>query len=226
MWATTAVPELREQIPVNENERVLAERCTRASSSTVPVRRRCCRVFRRFATRCISALARSARRRSLPRSARSCRSRLRDRSCTASVPVSDRDGDVGDVRDRTRDRGDRYPRRDANGHDRVVHHWIRRGPMGRRPERRGRRRRQGIGRSIMARFHAAFSIGTVIGALSGAAMNALHVDPIWHLSVAAAVIGIAVPMQARGFLRPALATRMSTPSGTTRGRPGPNHARC
>ena len=40
---------------------------------------------------------------------------------------------------------------------------------------------QGIGRSIMARFHAAFSIGTVIGALGGVAMNALHVDPIWHL---------------------------------------------
>jgi MFS family permease len=59
---------------------------------------------------------------------------------------------------------------------------------------------QGIGRSIMARFHAAFSIGTVIGALSGVAMNALHVDPIWHLLVAAAVIGTGVPRQARGFL--------------------------
>jgi predicted MFS family arabinose efflux permease len=59
---------------------------------------------------------------------------------------------------------------------------------------------QGIGRSIMSRFHAAFSIGTVIGALGGAAMNALHVDPIWHLLTAAAVIGIGVPWQAHGFV--------------------------
>lgn len=59
---------------------------------------------------------------------------------------------------------------------------------------------QGIGRSIMARFHAAFSIGTVIGALGGAAMNALHVDPIWHLLTAAILIGTGVRWQARGFL--------------------------
>ena len=59
---------------------------------------------------------------------------------------------------------------------------------------------QGIERSIMARFHAAFSIGTVIGALGGAAMNALHVDPIWHLLTAAVLIGTGVRWQARDFL--------------------------
>jgi predicted MFS family arabinose efflux permease len=59
---------------------------------------------------------------------------------------------------------------------------------------------QGIGRSIMARFHAAFSIGTVMGALGGAAMNALRVDPIWHLLAAATLIGTGVRWQARGFL--------------------------
>ena len=59
---------------------------------------------------------------------------------------------------------------------------------------------QGIGRSIMARFHAAFSIGTVIGALGGAAMNALHVDPIWHLLTVATLIGTGVRWQVRGFL--------------------------
>ena len=59
---------------------------------------------------------------------------------------------------------------------------------------------QGIGRSIMARFHAAFSIGTVIGALGGVAMNALHVDPIWHLLTVATLIGTGVPWQVRGFL--------------------------
>ena len=59
---------------------------------------------------------------------------------------------------------------------------------------------QGVGRSIMARFHAAFSIGTVIGALGGVAMNALHVDPIWHLLTVATLIGTGVPWQVRGFL--------------------------
>src|SRR3954453_22275136 len=59
---------------------------------------------------------------------------------------------------------------------------------------------QAIGRSIMSRFHAAFSIGTVIGALGGAAMNALHVDPIWHLLTAAILMGTGVRWQAAGFL--------------------------
>ena len=59
---------------------------------------------------------------------------------------------------------------------------------------------QAIERSIMARFHAAFSIGTVVGALGGAAMNALHIDPIWHLLTAATLIGTGVRWQARGFL--------------------------
>lgn len=57
-----------------------------------------------------------------------------------------------------------------------------------------------LARSIMSRFHAAFSIGTVVGALGGAAMNALGVDPIWHLLAAAAIIGVVVPWQAEGFL--------------------------
>lgn len=61
---------------------------------------------------------------------------------------------------------------------------------------------QALGRSIMARFHAAFSIGTVIGALGGAAMNALHVAPVWHLLAIAVGVAIVVPIQARGF-RPA-----------------------
>jgi len=59
---------------------------------------------------------------------------------------------------------------------------------------------QAIGRSIMARFHAAFSIGTVVGALGGAAMNALHVDPIWHLLTAATLMGAGARWQAAGFL--------------------------
>lgn len=59
---------------------------------------------------------------------------------------------------------------------------------------------QQLGRSIMSRFHAAFSVGTVIGALVGAAMNALDIAPLWHQLAAAVVVGVGVPLQTRGFL--------------------------
>ena len=57
-----------------------------------------------------------------------------------------------------------------------------------------------VGRSIMSRFHASFSVGTVIGALVGAAMNALKIAPVWHLLGAAAVVGAGVPLASRGFM--------------------------
>jgi predicted MFS family arabinose efflux permease len=57
-----------------------------------------------------------------------------------------------------------------------------------------------LGRSIMSRFHAGFSIGTVIGALGGSAMIALGVSVTAHL-LAVAVIAAAVATPAvRGFL--------------------------
>jgi predicted MFS family arabinose efflux permease len=59
---------------------------------------------------------------------------------------------------------------------------------------------QRLGRSIMSRFHAAFSIGTVAGALGGAAMNAVHVRPLAHLLVVAGLVAVAVPLASRGFL--------------------------
>ena len=59
---------------------------------------------------------------------------------------------------------------------------------------------QGLARSIMSRFHAGFSIGTVIGALIGVAMNALHVPVTTHLLLIALVIAIAIPLSTRGFL--------------------------
>jgi fucose permease len=56
-------------------------------------------------------------------------------------------------------------------------------------------------RSIMSRFHAGFSIGTVAGAGLGAAMVALHVPVTAHLLGVAVLVGIAVPLSAtRGFL--------------------------
>ena len=44
---------------------------------------------------------------------------------------------------------------------------------------------QQLDRSIMSRFHAAFSIGTVAGALVGAGMNAVDVRPMFHLAAIA-----------------------------------------
>jgi predicted MFS family arabinose efflux permease len=54
--------------------------------------------------------------------------------------------------------------------------------------------------AIMPRFHAGFSIGTVAGALGGAAMIALGVSVTAHLAVVGLVIASAVPMAVRPFL--------------------------
>ena len=59
---------------------------------------------------------------------------------------------------------------------------------------------QRLGRSIMSRFHAAFSMGTVAGALAGAAMNALHISPAIHYSIVATFIATVGPFTARGFI--------------------------
>ena len=57
-----------------------------------------------------------------------------------------------------------------------------------------------LGRAIMPRFHAGFSIGTVAGALSGAGLRALHVPVTAHL-VAVGVLVVAVaPFAVRGFV--------------------------
>lgn len=57
-----------------------------------------------------------------------------------------------------------------------------------------------LGRSIMSRFHAGFSLGTVAGALLGAVMVALHVAVAAHLATVAVVVAIVVPWYARRFL--------------------------
>jgi MFS family permease len=57
-----------------------------------------------------------------------------------------------------------------------------------------------LGRSIMARFHAGYSVGTVAGALVGAAMVALHVPVTAHLLAVAVLVGVAVPWSTRGFV--------------------------
>ena len=57
-----------------------------------------------------------------------------------------------------------------------------------------------LGFSIMPRYHAGFSVGTVGGALVGAAMVALRVPVTAHLATVAAVAAVAVPVAVRGFL--------------------------
>lgn len=57
-----------------------------------------------------------------------------------------------------------------------------------------------LGRAIMPRFHAGFSVGTVAGALVGAAMVALGVSATVHLVAVAAIIAVAGPLSVRDFL--------------------------
>jgi predicted MFS family arabinose efflux permease len=58
-----------------------------------------------------------------------------------------------------------------------------------------------LGRSIMSRFHAGFSVGTVAGAAIGALMVALHVPVTAHLvAIALLVVGVVPWSVTRGFL--------------------------
>lgn len=64
----------------------------------------------------------------------------------------------------------------------------------------GARVEQRLGRAIMPRFHAGFSVGTVVGALGGSATVALGVPIGVHLVAAAVVVGVVVPLGVRRFL--------------------------
>jgi predicted MFS family arabinose efflux permease len=57
-----------------------------------------------------------------------------------------------------------------------------------------------LGRAIMPRFHAGYSIGTVAGALVGAAMVALHVPVTAHLLAVAVAVAVVIPAAVRSFL--------------------------
>jgi fucose permease len=59
---------------------------------------------------------------------------------------------------------------------------------------------QGLARSIMPRFHAGFSVGTVAGALLGAGMVAAGVSVTVHLLIVAALVVSTVPWAVRWFL--------------------------
>ena len=57
-----------------------------------------------------------------------------------------------------------------------------------------------LGRAIMPRFHAGYSVGAVSGALIGAGMVALHVPVTVHLLAIALLTAVIVPIAVRGFV--------------------------
>jgi len=56
-----------------------------------------------------------------------------------------------------------------------------------------------LGKAIMPRFHAGFSVGTVAGALAGAGAVALHVPVTAHLVCSAVLVGVIVILSVRSF---------------------------
>jgi MFS family permease len=59
---------------------------------------------------------------------------------------------------------------------------------------------QRLGRAVMSRFHAGYSVGTVGGALVGAVMVAAHVPVTAHLAGVALVVLVCVPWAVQRFL--------------------------
>ena len=81
---------------------------------------------------------------------------------------------------------------------------------------------QHIGRTIMPRFHAGFSIGTVAGALGGAACVALDISVTAHLVAVAVVNAAVVPASVlRGFLPRTAGAESAETGSPTEKRPHP-----
>ncbi len=59
---------------------------------------------------------------------------------------------------------------------------------------------RGLGRAVMPRFHAAFSLGTVVGALGGAAALGADLAATWHLGAVVLVSFVVVMRSAGAFL--------------------------
>jgi predicted MFS family arabinose efflux permease len=79
---------------------------------------------------------------------------------------------------------------------------------------------RGLGRSIMSRFHAGYSVGTVAGALLGAAMVATHVPVTLHLTAVALVVGASTVYAVRNFA-PDEDPAPSAAGSPSPGEPGP-----
>jgi predicted MFS family arabinose efflux permease len=78
---------------------------------------------------------------------------------------------------------------------------------------------QGLGRAMMPRFHAGWSVGTVAGAAIGAGMVALRVPVTAHLLAVAVLVAAAVPLSTRGYLPPATHTGEHHPDAPPRRSP-------
>jgi MFS family permease len=77
-----------------------------------------------------------------------------------------------------------------------------------------------LGRSIMPRFHAGFSLGTVTAAVGGAAMVALGVSVTVHLTIVGVIVAVAVPLKARNFILDSADAVPPTRQATGAGGPG------
>ena len=75
-----------------------------------------------------------------------------------------------------------------------------------------------LGRTVMPQFHAAFSLGAVIGAATGALAAVLDLPFLIHLTAVGAVIAASVVAAVRRFLPDEVVARDVAPSG--RGRAG------
>jgi MFS family permease len=69
-----------------------------------------------------------------------------------------------------------------------------------------------LGRSILPRFHAGWSLGTVAGAIVGAVAVAVHLPVTAHLVIVALVVGLVVPRATRQFLPDAGQSENGAPS--------------
>jgi MFS family permease len=70
-----------------------------------------------------------------------------------------------------------------------------------------------VGRSIMPRFHAGWSMGTVAGALVGVIAVAVHLPVTAHLGVVAVLVVIVVPRATKHFLAEAPTEASGAPAG-------------
>jgi MFS family permease len=69
-----------------------------------------------------------------------------------------------------------------------------------------------LGKAIMPRYHAGFSVGTVAGALVGAAAVALHLSVTWHLIISAVIVAVVVMISVQAFLPDDDGTEPALPS--------------
>src|SRR6476660_2292071 len=79
---------------------------------------------------------------------------------------------------------------------------------------------QHLGRSIMSRYHAGFSLGTVAGAGIGAVLVLASVSVTVHLLVVAIGTAVVIPLAVRGFLPDAREITDHGPEKTDRGSAG------